>query len=202
MAFFGSFNIFTIISLVSPCSVKIIGSRPINSGIIPNFLISSTVTLAIRFFSLSKRSLSCPLKPMELCFVRRSLIISSKSGKAPPQIKRILRVLIVASGTIAFLLFAPTGTSISAPSKSFSIPCCTDSPLTSRELLFFFFAILSISSIKMMPRSAFSTSLSAAAKSFDTTLSISSPIYPASVKDVASAMASGTSKSRASVFTR
>ena len=32
--------------------------------------------------------------------------------------------------------------------------------------------------------------------------SISSPIYPASVKDVASAMASGTSKSLANVFTR
>ena len=32
----------------------------------------------------------------------------------------------------AFLLLAPTGTSIWAPSNSFNIPCCTDSPLTSR----------------------------------------------------------------------
>lgn len=35
-------------------------------------------------------------------------------------------VLTVVSGTIAFLLLAPTGTSTSLPSKSFSIPCCTD----------------------------------------------------------------------------
>ena len=39
---------------------------------------------------------------------------------------------------------------------------------------------------RIMPCSARSTSFPAAAKSLDTTLSISSPIYPASVKDVAS----------------
>ena len=100
------------------------------------------------------------------------------------------------------MLVAPTGTSISLPSRSLSIPCCTDSPLTSRLLVSFFFAILSISSIKIIPCSALSTSLSAAARSFETTLSISSPIYPASVSDVASAMASGTERSFASVFTR
>ena len=139
---------------------------------------------------------------MEVCFVRRCLMISSRSGNAPPQIKRIFRVLIVASGTIAFLLFAPTGTSTSAPSKRRSIPCCTLSPLTSRLFVFFFLAILSISSIKTIPRSALSTSLSAAARSLLITLSISSPMYPASVKEVASASASGTSRRRASVFTR
>ncbi len=129
------------------------------------------------------------------------LIISSRSGNAPPQINKIFLVLIVVSGTIAFLLFAPTGTSTSEPSSSFSIPCCTDSPLTSRDVVFFFLAILSISSINTIPCSAFSTSLSAAARSFEITDSISSPIYPASVSDVASAMASGTSRSRASVLT-
>ena len=36
---------------------------------------------------------------------------------------------------MAFLLLAPTGTSISAPSRSFSIPCWTLSPLTSRVLV-------------------------------------------------------------------
>ena len=139
---------------------------------------------------------------MEDCFVRRSLIIFSRSGKAPPQIKRMFFVLIVVSGTIAFLLFAPTGTSTSLPSNSFNIPCCTDSPLTSLWLEFFFLAILSISSMKIIPCSAFSTSLSAAASSFETTLSISSPMYPASVREVASVIASGTSRIRASVFTR
>ena len=103
---------------------------------------------------------------------------------------------------MAFLFVAPTGTSTSAPSNSFNIPCCTDSPLTSRLLEFCFLAILSISSIKTMPRSAFSTSLSAAASNFDKTLSTSSPIYPASVKDVASVIANGTCNSLASVFTR
>ena len=75
-------------------------------------------------------------------------MIPSSLGKAPPQIKRIFLVLIVVSGTMAFLLVAPTGTSTSAPSKSFNSPCCTDSPLTSLWLEFFFLAILSISSIK------------------------------------------------------
>ena len=103
---------------------------------------------------------------------------------------------------MAFLLVAPTGTSTSAPSKSFNNPCCTDSPLTSRLFVFCFLAILSISSMNTIPCSARSTSLSAACRSFDKTLSTSSPIYPASVRDVASVIASGTSKSRASVFTR
>ena len=61
---------------------------------------------------------------------------------------------------------------------------------------------MSISSIKIIPVSAFSTSLSAAAKSFETTLSISSPIYPASVSDVASVIARGTSNNLAKVLTR
>ena len=178
------------------------GSRPINSGIIPNFRISSTVTLDKRFLSLSYLSFSSELKPIEAVFVRRSRIISSRSGKAPPQIKRIFLVFTVASGTMAFLLLAPTGTSTSAPSRSLSIPCCTLSPLTSLVLVFLFLAILSISSIKIIPRSAFSTSLSAAANSLDTTDSMSSPMYPASVREVASAMARGTSSSLARVFTR
>ncbi len=133
-------------------------------------------------------------------FVKRSFIISVKSGKAPPQINKIFPVFTVTNGTMAFLLLAPTGTSISAPSNNFNMPCCTDSPLTSRLCAFFFLAILSISSI--IPFSAFSTSLSAAASNLETTLSISSPIYPASVREVASVIASGTSKSFANVFTK
>ena len=147
-----------------------------NSGIIPNLRMSSTVTLERIFLSLLYLSFNSELKPMEAVFVSRSLMISSRSGKAPPQMNRMFLVLTVASGTMAFLLLAPTGTSTSAPSRSFSIPCCTLSPLTSRVVVFFFLAILSISSIKIIPRSAFSTSLSAAASSLETTDSISSPM--------------------------
>ena len=164
--------------------------------------ISSTVTfdkISLSFLYLSFKS---AINPIDACLFNLSLMICSKSGNAPPQINRIFFVLTVVSGTIAFLLFAPTGTSTSLPSNNFNIPCCTDSPLTSLWFVFFFFAILSISSIKIIPRSAFSTSLSAAANNLETTLSISSPIYPASVNDVASVIASGTSKSLASVFTR
>ena len=154
------------------------------------------------FSSSSKQSLKSAPNPIDVFFIRRFLMIPSKFGKAPPQIKRIFLVLIVVSGTIAFLLVAPTGTSTSAPSKSFSNPCWTDSPLTSLLFVFCFLAILSISSMNTIPCSARSTSLSAACKSFDKTLSTSSPIYPASVKDVASVIASGTFNSLASVLTR
>ena len=113
---------------------------------------------------------------MDVVLVRRSLIIFSRSGKAPPQIKRILSVLIISIGVMAFFCPVPTGTSTSAPSKSFNSSCCTDSPLTSRVFVDFFFAILSISSMNTMPISAFCTSPPAAARSFVRTLSISSPI--------------------------
>ncbi len=167
----------------------------------PYLRISSTSTRCRRFSSLSYLSFKSAWNPMADFLFRRSLIISSRSGNAPPQINRISLVFTVASGTMAFLLFAPTGTSISAPSSSFNIPCCTLSPLTSLWFVFLFLAILSISSIKIMPCSAFSTSLPAAASSLETTLSMSSPIYPASVREVASATASGTSKSFASILT-
>ena len=147
MAFLGSFRILTSISFVRPCRVQMMGSLPRNSGIMPKFLKSSTVTLERISGSLSYLSFSSPLKPMEVCFVSLCLMIPSRSGNAPPQINRIFLVFTVARGTMAFLLLAPTGTSTSEPSSSFSIPCWTDSPLTSLEVVFFFLAILSISSI-------------------------------------------------------
>ena len=176
MAFLGSLRILTSISLSRASSVNTTGRRPRNSGIMPYFLKSSIVTWETRFSTLSYLSFKSAINPIEACLLRRSFMISSRSGKAPPQIKRIFLVFTVTSGTIAFLLLEPTGTSISAPSRSFNIPCCTDSPLTSRLRVSFFLAILSISSINIIPCSAFSTSLPAAARSFDTTLSISSPI--------------------------
>ena len=181
------------ISVESWSSVTMTGRRPINSGINPNFLKSSAVTLLKTSSSSSYSSPKSATNPMELDFLSLSFITSVRRGKAPPQIKRMLLVSTVVIGTIAFFDEAPTGTSISAPSKSFSIPCCTDSPFISRFVAEFFLASLSISSIKMMPCSAFSTSLSAAAKSLLTTDSMSSPMYPASVSVVASVIASGTS---------
>ena len=71
------------------------------------------------------------LKRVAEDFVSRCLMIFSRSGNAPPQINRMFFVLTVVMGTMAFLLVAPTGTSTSAPSRSFNMPCCTDSPLTS-----------------------------------------------------------------------
>ena len=201
IAFFGSVRIFTSMSSVNPSKVNTI-VRYNASVVSSNFLKSSDVTFFIILGSLSYLSVNSLWKPMAACLLSLSLIMSSKSGKAPPQINKIFFVLTVASGTIAFLLVAPTGTSTSLPSKSLSIPCWTDSPLTSLLLVFCFFAILSISSIKIIPVSALSTSLSAAAKSFETTLSISSPIYPASVSDVASVIARGTSNNLAKVLTR
>ena len=152
------------------------GSLPKNSGIMPKLRRSSKVTCCSRFGSSSYLSFKSAANPIDDCWFNRSLIISSSSGNAPPQINKIFFVLTVTCGTIAFLLVAPTGTSTSLPSNSFNMPCCTDSPLTSRLRVSFFLAILSISSIKIMPCSARSTSLSAAAKSLDTTLSMSSPI--------------------------
>ncbi|CCY59429.1 unknown [Clostridium sp. CAG:632] len=160
------------------------------------------VTFFNIFGSSSYLSFRSDLKPIAACLFSRSFMMSSKSGNAPPQMNRMFFVLTVVIGTMAFLLPAPTGTSTSAPSNSFNNPCCTDSPLTSRLFVFRFLAILSISSINTIPRSAFSTSLSAAARSFDRTLSTSSPIYPASVNVVASVIASGTFNNLAIVLTR
>ena len=142
----------------------------------PNLRRSSVFACCSRSFSPSYLSFRSAWKPMELCRFSRSRTMSSSPGKAPPQIKRIFFVLTVRRGTIAFLLPAPTGTSISAPSRSFSMPCWTASPLTSLWFVFFFLAILSISSTKIMPCSARETSFPAAARSFETTLSISSPM--------------------------
>ena len=166
----------TYISLSNASSVKSTGSLPRNSGIMPNSRRSSVVTCLSRFGSSSYLSLSSALKPMDACLLILCLMISSISGNAPPHINSMFLVLMVVMGTIAFLLPDPTGTSTSAPSSSFNSPCCTDSPLTSLLLLFCFLAILSISSMNTIPLSAFSTSLSAAARSFDRTLSTSSPI--------------------------
>ena len=54
---------------------------------------------------------------------RSALDLSLIHIYAPPQINKIFLVFTVVSGTIAFLLLAPTGTSTSLPSNNFSMPC-------------------------------------------------------------------------------
>ena len=93
------------------------------------------------------------------------------------------------------------GTLATHPSMILSRACCTPSPDTSRVMdgLGLFLATLSISSMYMTPCSARLTSKSAACIRRSRMFSTSSPTYPASVRDVASAMAKGTSSTLASV---
>ena len=86
------------------------------------------------------------------------------------------------------------GTEAVVPSNIFNKACWTPSPETSLVIDGFsdFLAILSISSIYIIPLSAFSISKSAAWISFKSIFSTSSPTYPASVNVVASAIANGT----------
>ena len=123
IAFFGSFKIRTRKSFVSPWSVTVTGSLPRNSGIIPNSLRSWFVTFERMSGSLSYLSFGSEPNPMDVVFVRRSLMIVSRSGNAPPQIKRILSVLTISIGVMAFFCPVPTGTSTSAPSRSFKSSC-------------------------------------------------------------------------------
>ena len=94
-----------------------------NSGIIPKALRSSVVTLDRRAGSFSSSSLRLAPNPIEDCAAIRVFIISSRSGNAPPQMKRMPFVFIIVVGVIAFLLPAPIGTSTSEPSRIFRSPC-------------------------------------------------------------------------------
>ena len=60
---------------------------------------------------------------MDDLFVKRSLIMSSRSGNAPPQMNKILSVLTVVIGVRAFFWLEPTGTSTLLPSRSFKSSC-------------------------------------------------------------------------------
>ena len=86
------------------------------------------------------------------------------------------------------------GTEATVPSTILSNACCTPSPLTSLVIDGFsdFLVILSISSIYIIPFSAFFISPSEDYINFKRIFSTSSPTYPASVKVVASAIAKGT----------
>ena len=124
----------------------------------------------------------------------RCEILPSIPSKAPPQIKRIFFVSTCSSSWSGCLRPPLGGTLTIEPSNIFKRLCCTPSPLTSRVMDIFsdLRAILSISSMKIIPRCAFFTSKSASCNRRTNKDSTSSPTYPACVKAVASPIAKGT----------
>jgi hypothetical protein len=198
-AFFGSVNIFIKSSLVSSLWVEITGNLPINSGIRPYFTKSSGSTNS-KISSLESSPFFSLPNPITLPF-NFFLIISSSPSKAPPAINKMFEVSTWINSAPGCFLPPWGGTFTTVPSTILSRACWTPSPLTSLVILLFSpsLAILSISSIKIIPFSALSISKSAAWSSFNTTFSTSSPTYPASVRLVASAIAKGTSKNLANV---
>ena len=90
----------------------------------------------------------------------RSPIILSSPSKAPPQINRIFAVFICINSWCGCFLPPCGGTDATVPSTIFNKACWTPSPLTSLVIDGFsdFLVILSISSIYIIPFSAFDTS--------------------------------------------
>ncbi len=147
--FLGSLSMRISASLSSASSETVIGTRPINSGISPNFTkscgsacLNASPTLSSVFDFTSE------LKPIDDVSIRLSMIFSRPS-KAPPQIKSILVVSIGISSCCGCFLPPCGGTDASVPSRIFKRACCTPSPDTSLVIETFsdFFVILSISSI-------------------------------------------------------
>ena len=133
---------------------------------------------------------------MEVPCTRFFTMVSSPTN-APPAINKILRVLIsIMSPPGCFLPPPAAGIRHTVPSTIFNRACCTPSPDTSLVIdeLSPLRAILSISSTNTIPCCVLATSLPDAAYNLVIKLSTSSPTYPASVIDVASAMANGTSR--------
>ena len=148
-AFFGSHKIRIIASLSNISSVTVTGTRPINSGMSPNFTKSCGSTCFNTSPTLYS-SLACTsaLNPMDFWSRRVSMIFSNPS-KAPPQINKILVVSIGISSCCGCFLPPCGGTEATVPSKILSNACCTPSPETSLVMETFsdFFVILSISSM-------------------------------------------------------
>mmetsp|Transcript_33191 Transcript_33191/g.87224 ORF Transcript_33191/g.87224 Transcript_33191/m.87224 type:complete len:241 (+) Transcript_33191:1195-1917(+) len=140
------------------------------------------------------------LKPI-VASVRRSEMIFCSPVKAPPQMNRMLLVSMATCSVRGFLRPPRSGTLTVVPSSILSKACCTPSPETSRVIAMASErrASLSISSMYTMPTCVASTFCPEFWYSLWSTDSTSSPTYPACVRHVASAMAKGTSTSRARV---
>ena len=146
-AFFGFVKISTKSSLLNGSNAAVIGRRPINSGISPNFCKSSGIINCIKLSWLDKFLFEDP-NPM-IFAPRRSFTIVSIPSNAPPTINRIFVVSIWMSSWCGCLRPPWGGTDATVPSKIFSKACWTPSPLTSRVMDTFSLlrAILSISSM-------------------------------------------------------
>ena len=129
------------------------------SGINPKAFKSDGMMYCNRFSSSILSSSKEALNPTA-CRFNRLLMILSIPEKAPPAMNKISLV----STSINFCsgcFLPPLGATLTTvPSNNFNKACCTPSPETSLviEGLSPFLAILSISSIKTIPRCAFSKS--------------------------------------------
>ena len=147
--FLGSRRMRTKASSSRAFSAVMTGIRPTSSGIRPYFTKSWGVTSFIQsIWSSSFLPWTSPPKPREPEAVLRWTIFSRPS-KAPPQINRMLEVLMLMASCWGCLRPPLGGTLATVPSRIFSSACCTPSPLTSRVMDWFsdFREILSISSM-------------------------------------------------------
>ena len=131
-AFLGSVRMRRKASLSKGSSEVIMGKRPMISGISPNFF-RSAGEMCLSTSSLATSERSPFLKPTARLCMRREMIFSMPS-KAPPQMNRILRVSIFTYFCSGCFLPPSGATLATVPSKIFSRPCCTPSPLTSRVM--------------------------------------------------------------------
>ena len=158
-AFLGSVKIERKVSLSNGSMWVNTGKRPIISGINPKSLMSFGIMYCNK---LSLSILSTFLEvayPTAVLFNRLEMILSIPSN-APPAMKRMFCVFTSTNFWSGCFLPPFGGTFTTVPSNNFNNACCTPSPETSRviEGLSLLRAILSISSINTMPRSALATS--------------------------------------------
>ena len=133
-AFLGSVRMRTRSASSRSSTWVMMGMRPTNSGIRPNF----TRSWGWIFSSSSPRGISfleqtwAP-KPMELPLMREPTILSSPT-KAPPTMNRILLVSMRMNSCWGCLRPPLGGMLASVPSMILSRACCTPSPDTSRVM--------------------------------------------------------------------
>ena len=146
IALFGSVRIRISASLSSISRETVTGSLPTSSGISPNFT-RSCGRIWCKSTSISSSCFSAifALNPMDFLSIRFSISLSIP----PPQINRILVVLIWISSWCGCFLPPCGGTDAIVPSIILSNACWTPSPDTSLVMDGFsdFLVILSISSI-------------------------------------------------------
>ncbi len=148
-ALLGSVRMRTSASRSRLATVVMTGSRPMNSGIMPNLSRSSGMT-SPKTSVASRSSLVCSVapKPMPFLPTRDSTIFSSPAN-APPTMNSTLVVSIWMNSWCGCLRPPCGGTDAVVPSRIFSSACCTPSPDTSRVIDGFSLlrAILSTSSM-------------------------------------------------------